>query len=69
MPQWLSHYETKAFAPALPSSDNSDLWLFVSNGSSETFAEDTGYSISNILPRGRRKQRVGFGGGDAKHVN
>jgi hypothetical protein len=41
---------TGLFAQNLPSSDNSDLWLFVSNGTTSTFAEDTGISISSLLP-------------------
>jgi hypothetical protein len=39
-----------AFAQNLPSSDNADLWLFVSNGTSSTFAEDTGISIASLKP-------------------
>ncbi len=39
-----------AFAQNLPSSDNADLWLFVSNGTSSTFAEDTGISIASLEP-------------------
>jgi hypothetical protein len=40
-----------AAAPALPSSGNADLWLFVSDASAgSTFAEDTGISLSSILP-------------------
>jgi hypothetical protein len=39
-----------AFAQNLPSSDDADLWLFVSNGTSSTFAEDTGISIASLEP-------------------
>jgi hypothetical protein len=41
----------QAQTPSLPSSGSSDLWLFVSDSSAGTsFAEDTGLSLSNILP-------------------
>ena len=41
----------QAAAPALPSSGSADLWLFVSNSAANsTFAEDTGISLSSILP-------------------
>jgi hypothetical protein len=40
-------------AQALPSSDASDLWLFVSDQSAgTTFAEDTGISVASLLPSG-----------------
>jgi hypothetical protein len=40
-----------AQAQSLPSSGSSDLWLFVSDSSAGTsFAEDTGLSLSTILP-------------------
>jgi hypothetical protein len=40
-----------AQAQSLPSSGSSDLWLFVSDSSAGTsFAEDTGLSLSSILP-------------------
>jgi hypothetical protein len=40
-------------AQALPSSDASDLWLFVSDqAAGTTFAEDTGIPISSLLPTG-----------------
>jgi hypothetical protein len=40
-----------AQAQPLPSTGNSDLWLFVSNQSAQTtFAEDTGISLSSIVP-------------------
>jgi len=40
-----------AQAQSLPSSNNSDLWLFVSaEGSNTTFAEDTGFSINSLVP-------------------
>ncbi len=40
-----------AQAQSLPSSGSADLWLFVSNQSAKTtFAEDTGVSLSSILP-------------------
>jgi hypothetical protein len=36
---------------ALPTSGTADLWLFVENTStSQTFAEDTGYSVLSLLP-------------------
>ncbi len=46
-------YHTAAFAQAAtqPSSDNADLWLFVSDQSTgTTFAEDTGITINSLLP-------------------
>ncbi|HTY49943.1 MAG TPA: VPLPA-CTERM sorting domain-containing protein [Steroidobacteraceae bacterium] len=42
--------QTPPANPNLPSSGNADLWLFVSNGTSETFAEDTGISIDSLVP-------------------
>jgi hypothetical protein len=40
-----------AFAQALPSSNNADLWLFVSDqAAGTTFAEDTGISLNSLLP-------------------
>jgi hypothetical protein len=40
-----------AQAQTLPSSGSADLWLFVSDASAqETFAEDTGISLSSLLP-------------------
>jgi hypothetical protein len=39
-----------AFAQNLPSSDDADLWLVVSNGTSSTFEEDTGISIASLEP-------------------
>jgi hypothetical protein len=40
-----------AQAAALPSSGSADLWLFVSDSATNsTFAEDTGISLSSILP-------------------
>jgi hypothetical protein len=40
-----------AQAQALPSTGSSDLWLFVSDqAANTTFAEDTGISISSLLP-------------------
>jgi hypothetical protein len=42
-----------AQAQSLPSSGNADLWLFVSDSATNTtFAEDTGISLSSILPTG-----------------
>ena len=40
-----------AQAQNLPSSGNSDLWVFVSDATAKTtFAEDTGLSLSSLLP-------------------
>lgn len=47
----LAGYTVAQAQPALPSSDNADLWLFVSDQSaSTTFAEDTGISIASLMP-------------------
>jgi hypothetical protein len=41
----------QAQTPSLPSSGSSDLWLFVADAAAGTsFAEDTGLSLSNLLP-------------------
>jgi hypothetical protein len=43
--------QTSPAVPPLPSSGSADLWLFVSDPSaSQSFAEDTGISLSSILP-------------------
>ena len=48
----LAGYAT-AQAQSLPSTNTSDLWLFVSDQTAgTTFAEDTGVSVASILPSG-----------------
>lgn len=43
-----------AQAQSLPSSGSADLWLFVSNQSAgNSFAEDTGISLSSLMPAGQ----------------
>jgi hypothetical protein len=44
-------YAAGAYAQNVPSSDNADLWLFVSDpGQSSTFALDTGISVDSVEP-------------------
>jgi hypothetical protein len=46
-------YSTATLAQALPSSNNADLWLFVADPTTQTtFSEDTGISISSLMPSG-----------------
>lgn len=48
----MAGYVTAQAQVPLPSSGNSDLWLFVSDQTAgTTFAEDTGLSISSLVPK------------------
>jgi hypothetical protein len=49
----MAGYVTAQAQVPLPSSNNSDLWLFVSDQTAgTTFAEDTGISINSLVPSG-----------------
>lgn len=49
----MAGYATAQAQVNLPSTDNSDLWLFVSDtAASTTFAVDTGITINSLLPSG-----------------